>query len=346
MTQQSKARNKDDFLQAFSPFIADATALSYKGASSDIQNKLRRVVDVWRERKIFPMEVQDAIDSRLRGKFLLQPFHVQNTDLLNPELDSARSGGTMFGSTSLSSPAATVPPELAPLVTSQQAVTKSAQALKTSLTTANSDYSKLMDPAHAPPQAPVYAARLNGLLKNLANAEGAVTECIKTREELISALEKMLSSNRQALEAEQSQLRDLGTRKTAVEEKKQAIELSIIGGLPHNTQEPATGEERAPSSSDGHDIARPQVEALTPPHVQDHDDFYNHRQSEQQQPQNGHDHPTGSAPGIEMLSALASQYESVPTREAKKRKIDETADIPDVGIDADVAEMIQKESTI
>lgn len=43
--------------------------MSYKGASSDIQNKLRRVVDVWRERKIFPMEVQDAIDSRLRGKF-------------------------------------------------------------------------------------------------------------------------------------------------------------------------------------------------------------------------------------------------------------------------------------
>ncbi|KAK3351694.1 RNA polymerase II-binding domain-containing protein [Neurospora tetraspora] len=327
VTQQSKARNKDDFLQAFSPFIADATALSYKGASSDIQNKLRRVVDVWRERKIFPMEVQDAIDSRLR------------------ELDSARSGGPMFGSTSLSTPAATVPPELAPLVTSQQAVTKSAQALKTSLTTANSDYSKLMDPVYAPPQAPVYAARLNGLLKNLANAEGAVTECIKTREELISALEKMLNSNRQALDAEQSQLRDLGTRKTAVEEKKQAIELSIIGGLPHNAQEPATGEERAPTSSDGHDIARPQVEALTPPHVQDHDDFYDNHPSEQQQPQNGHAHPTGSAPGIEMLSALASQYESVPTREAKKRKIDETEDFPDVGIDADVAEMVRKEST-
>lgn len=254
----------------------------------------------------------------------------------------------MFGSSSLSSSAATVPPELAPLVTSQQAVTKSAQALKTSLTTANSDYSKLMDPAHAPPQAPVYAARLNGLLKNLANAEGAVTECIKAREKLISALEKMLNSNRQALEAEQSQLRDLGTRKTAVEEKKQEIELSIIGGLPHsNAQEPATGgEERAPTSSDGHDIGRPQVEALTPPHVQDHDDFYDNQPSEQQQqqPQNGHAHPTGSAPGIEMLSALASRYESVPTREAKKRKIDETEDIPDVGIDADVAEMIRKES--
>ncbi|CCC10691.1 hypothetical protein SMACR_04470 [Sordaria macrospora] len=327
VTQQSKARNKEDFLQAFSPFIADATALSYKGATSDIQNKLRRVVDVWRERKIFPLEVQDAIDSRLK------------------ELDSARSGGPMFGSTSLSSPAATVPPELAPLVTSQQAIAKSAQTLKTSLTTANSDYSKLMDPAHAPSQAPVYAARLNGLLKNLATAEGAVTECIKTREELINALEKMLNSNRQALEAEQSQLRDLGTRKTAVEEKKQAIELSIIGGLPHNAQEPAVGEGRAPSSSEGHDIARPQVEALTPPHVQDHDDFYDNQSIEQQQPQNGHAHPTGSAPGIEMLSALASQYESVPTREAKKRKINETEDFPDVGIDAEVADMIRKEST-
>ena len=251
----------------------------------------------------------------------------------------------MFGSTSLSSPAAAVPPELAPLVTSQQAITKSAQTLKTSLTTANSDYSKLMDPAHAPPQAPVYAAQLNGLLKNLAKAEGAVTECIKTRGELITALEKMLNSNRQALEAEQSQLRDLGTRKTAVEEKKQAVELSIIGGLPHSAPEPATGGVRAPSSSDGHDIGRPQVEALTPPPVPDHDDFYDNQPTEPyQQAQNGHAYPTAAAPGIEMLSALASQYESVPTREAKKRKIDETEEIPDVGIDADVADMIRKES--
>lgn len=67
VTQQTKARHKDDFLQAFSPFIADATAMAYKGASADIQAKLRRVVDVWRERNIFDAATQTAMEARLDG---------------------------------------------------------------------------------------------------------------------------------------------------------------------------------------------------------------------------------------------------------------------------------------
>lgn len=69
VTQQSKARQKDDFLQAFSPVIADATALAYKGASSDIQSKLRRVIDVWRDRHVFDRDVQEAMEARLNGKY-------------------------------------------------------------------------------------------------------------------------------------------------------------------------------------------------------------------------------------------------------------------------------------
>lgn len=67
MTQQTKARHKEDFVQAFSPVIADATALAYKGASSDIQTKLRRVVDVWRDRNIFERDIQDDMEARLNG---------------------------------------------------------------------------------------------------------------------------------------------------------------------------------------------------------------------------------------------------------------------------------------
>jgi regulator of Ty1 transposition protein 103 len=68
VTQQSKARHKEDFLQAFSPAIAEATSLAYKGASLDVQQKLRRVVDVWRDRKIFEREVQDAMEAKLDGE--------------------------------------------------------------------------------------------------------------------------------------------------------------------------------------------------------------------------------------------------------------------------------------
>jgi regulator of Ty1 transposition protein 103 len=36
----------------------------------DIQGKLRRVIEVWRQRNVFDVPVLDAIDARVNGKFL------------------------------------------------------------------------------------------------------------------------------------------------------------------------------------------------------------------------------------------------------------------------------------
>lgn len=87
VAQQSKARRKEDFLIAFSPVcgrdkskkdiqkltrnkqvIAEATAVAYKGASNDIQQKLRRVVEVWRQRGVFEVPIQEAVEARIDGK--------------------------------------------------------------------------------------------------------------------------------------------------------------------------------------------------------------------------------------------------------------------------------------
>lgn len=66
--QQSRIRQKEDFINAFSPVVAEATAATYKGAPSDIQGKLRRVIEVWRDRTIFDPAIQAAIESRLDGE--------------------------------------------------------------------------------------------------------------------------------------------------------------------------------------------------------------------------------------------------------------------------------------
>jgi hypothetical protein len=68
VAQQSKARRKDDFLIAFSPVIAEATATAYKGATNEVQQKLRRVVEVWRARQIFEIPIQEAIEARIDGR--------------------------------------------------------------------------------------------------------------------------------------------------------------------------------------------------------------------------------------------------------------------------------------
>lgn len=70
VTQQSKARNRPDFVVAFSPVIAEGLAVAYRGAPHEIQGKLRRVVEVWADRNIFEPPIQAAIEARLDGKSL------------------------------------------------------------------------------------------------------------------------------------------------------------------------------------------------------------------------------------------------------------------------------------
>ncbi|EAT89665.1 hypothetical protein SNOG_02934 [Parastagonospora nodorum SN15] len=61
ITQTSKMRKKEEFLRAFEPILADATQIAYKGSPADTQNKIRRVVEVWRQRNIFNPAVQQEV---------------------------------------------------------------------------------------------------------------------------------------------------------------------------------------------------------------------------------------------------------------------------------------------
>lgn len=67
VAQQSKARKKDDFLIAFSPMIPEASAIAYRGATHEVQTRLRRVFEVWRQRQIFEVPIQDAVEARING---------------------------------------------------------------------------------------------------------------------------------------------------------------------------------------------------------------------------------------------------------------------------------------
>lgn len=337
VTQQSKARHRDDFVHAFSPIIAEAAAVAYKGASSDVQNKLRRVIDVWKDRNIFEPAIQAAVETRLE------------------DLDKAKGvpKSTSFGASSIpGGSASSVPSELSTLVVPQQNVSKQQLPMKSAISAANQDYEKLTNPANPVPTAPVYAARLNGLLKTLATAEGAVAECVKARRELINALEKMLDSNRDALRADEAQLAELSSRRQAIDSKKNDVEMAIMSGL--TMQDNGEPHGAAPGGQPAPDLAQPMVEALTPPPASADDDFYDDSASfapQSPQPTSAMEQPTevppSMAPGIEILSNLASQYHSVPTNgnANKRRRVESGEEFPDLGnddgIDADVKEMLR-----
>jgi regulator of Ty1 transposition protein 103 len=227
--------------------------------------------------------------------------------------------------------------------------------LKATVSSADQEYEKQTDTSTPVPSAPVYAARLNGLLKTLATAESAVADCMKARAGLVSGLEKLLESNRAALEFDRQTLSKISTRKSEIEEKKQQVEMGIMQALgsSENQASPVEGGSVSPPAEPD----RPEMEALTPPAVE----AFTPPPVEALTPPGEkpsaetHEAPSdekAGATGIEMLSNVASSYQSLPVTSNgsnKRRRVDDSGDFPDLGgddgIDADVAAMLNEGST-
>ncbi|KAF2134696.1 DUF618-domain-containing protein [Dothidotthia symphoricarpi CBS 119687] len=246
ITQTSKMRKKEEFIRAYEPLIADATATAYKSSPHEIQNKIRRVVEVWRQRQIFTQAVQQSIEKQI------------------DELDRTRTskkpalGGSLFSSSS-------VPPELTPVAPLAISVQKADLHAKPALATANQDYEKLTNPNNAIPTPPMHAAGLAALVKKLAVAEGAVAEIMKARQALIIGLEQLLEANKSKLTQEEAQMLDLGTRKDAIDSRKREVEQAILTGMSAAdtnkiSAAPFPVATTSPAAQD-----RPKVEELTPP---------------------------------------------------------------------------------
>lgn len=263
VVQQSKAKRKDDILNAFAPLVADGMIAAYKGAPADIQNKLKRVSEVWRQRQVFHLPTQEGIERQIMGTDNLSEARDLSTCLtLCTEIDKSQPrssrkalGGSLFPTDG----AGSTPSELQPLVQLQQSLSKASLAVRPALDPANKAYTALTSGDTPLPSPPLYAARLSSLAKDLAKAEQAVTATLNTRRELITSLEKLLQSNRTALVEEQKQQESLHERRAEVETKKSDVEDAIMRGL-SSTEGLNDG-----SHADLMLGERPEIERFTPP---------------------------------------------------------------------------------
>lgn len=292
------------------------------------------------------------------------------------EIDRSKSTGKkpMLGGSLFSSSSGSTPSELQPLVPLQVALSKATMTSGTSASTANLEYEKMNDPNVPQPTPPVHAARLSQLLKTLANAESSVSEVIKSRHALIDGLEKLLETNRSALSKEQSLATQLLDRRTEAETKKRDVEDSIMKGLSSENIPASNPSENA--APEGSPIARPEVEALTPPPPDSTESFTPVGTPNQEQPQDNNPTTTATAaptqntfpfilPSTEQpassamptllatdlpgLSASLGQHQydgNQNEASAKKRKVDHEEDyaqFADGDLDADVAQLLEQE---
>jgi regulator of Ty1 transposition protein 103 len=224
--------------------MAEATQTAYRSSTQDIQMKLRRLVEVWKQRVTFELPIVTAIEARLEE---IEKTRGTKKTLMGSSLftGSSSSGG--------------VPKELETLVPLQTALSKANFTARPNLEIANTEYQKLNDPDAKIPSPPVHAARLSALMKSLATAESSVAESIKTRKALIEDLEKLLGVNQDALTKDETTYMDLSSRRISTEAKKREVEDNIMRGL---SAEPSNGmkDDFGPMEPE-----RPEAEAFTPP---------------------------------------------------------------------------------
>ena len=254
IVQNARARKRIEFPDAFAPLMPEACQTAYRSSTPEIQSKIRRVVEVWKQRSVFEAPIVAAIDTRL------------------DEIDKAKGSSgrkTLMGKSLYGSPSGGgMPKELETLGPLQTAITKATIEARPLLDTAEREYEKNNDPDIALPTLPVHAANLTGLIKSLAAAESAVNATIKARQALIADLERIISKNKTSLDIEEESRTVVAKRKSAMEAKKRDVEDDINRVMASKEDSP-----EAPEASHGNGNGkrstsfvdeRPEVEELTP----------------------------------------------------------------------------------
>ncbi|KAI7497919.1 DUF618-domain-containing protein [Hortaea werneckii] len=268
VVQQSRARGKQDFLLAFEPLMGEATGVAYKGQSSDVQGKIRRVVEVWRQRNVFDGKILEGVERTL-GEI----------DKSKSSKPGGKLGGSLFGASSNGAGGegngASVPAELQDVAKKQVEANKAGTAKQSALETAEKEYAKLTDPNAVLPTPPVHAARLSALMRNLASAQGAVEASINARRELLEGLEKLVATNHAKLSEDEKAAQETQSRREGIEAKKSEVEDGIMRGLSAPTS-PTVGTPTSTGTADQNgttvkdfaaasEPAAPEAEGFTPP---------------------------------------------------------------------------------
>lgn len=155
-----------------------------------------------------------------------------------------------------------MPTEFQPLVTQHAAVSK-AEALTRPLVEKADSAIDAHETSDAPmPTPPVQIGQLNALMRTLANAESAVNQGIQARTELVAGLEKLLETNKAALQAEQETSAKFASRRADLDTKRKQLEDVITKTVSQYDAPVHSSADGTPGNAS--DVS-PEIEGFTPP---------------------------------------------------------------------------------
>lgn len=232
IVQQSRAKKKNEFLQAFEKVLPSAIESTYRSVPSDVKARIKRVVDVWKQRQIFSPQVLQDIESRIS----------KNSDSakINDNVSGNSSLG-LFGAMSGGGSSST-PQELSTLISTFQNTQKGHENAFNAGKKSIKDYDDLLQ-ADNLPAPPIYAKRLADLLTAIQQSSFALKTQIKTRQDYERALKKLLQESETQSKEENDLLNAVAAKEQEAAEVKQEVESMLVSDL----QQDDDAEIKAPS---------------------------------------------------------------------------------------------------
>lgn len=209
VVQQSKIKQREQFVDAFATVIPQTLAAAYAQVPSQVQDRINRVVSVWKDRRIFSPSVLSDIEARLNnsGSFFSTPAPTSTPS-----------------SAPASTHAAAVPSELKDLV-AEYAKLNSGESKISAFTT---KYEGTVDQDQAP--APVkYLGQLENLEPLLSAAEEAVSNLENDIDSVLKTLTSLTDSVQQKKAATEKQKQDLNEKATKLKTLKTELQNLING---------------------------------------------------------------------------------------------------------------------
>lgn len=293
VVQQSRARKREEFTGAFASVVPDALADTYKQVPKDVKERIKRVIDVWKQRMVFPPETLEVIDN----KVLTAPAASSSSSQMagGSSLLNNISG---FGGGGMS----VIPSSLKQLTSVQKALDENETKVQNLRDPITKEYSDLFD-TEALPAPPAYAKKLASLLTNLEMATASTKKVIATRKDVLSHLKTLIETNEAALKNEDSFLSELDEKLKHTKETKTEVEGMLVGSEADVEAESTTPPAPEPSPPTP---PAPEPEPLSPV------------QQEQYSPVDNTEAPA--------YSPLSSDDEDASKPQAKKQKTEEKAE--------------------
>lgn len=292
VVQQSRARKREEFTGAFASVVPDALADTYRQVPKDVKDRIKRVIDVWKQRMVFPPETLEIIDN----KVLTAPAAPSSSSGMMAGGSSLLNNISGFGDGGMS----VIPPTLKQLTSLQRALDDNETNVQKLRDPVIKEYSELFD-TEALPAPPAYAKKLASLSTNLESATMATKKSITTRKDVLSHLKALVETNETALKEEETLLSELDEKLNHTKATKTEIEGMLVGSeaeAPTESTTPPAAREPSPPTPPA-----PEPEPLSPV------------QQEQYSPIDNADAPA--------YSPLSSDDEDTSERQTKKQKTEE-----------------------